>query len=86
MFSLGTKAQIVFKKLDVTNVSKTPNFEGFDSKSHSKPFKQCSRVQIFCFFAERSLMHSSYMLWNKFQDYRIRFVLTNHFFGNSLTA
>ena len=42
-------------------------------------FKQCSCVQIFCFFVERFLMDSSYILWNKFQDYQLRFILTNQF-------
>ena len=40
-------------------------------------FTQCSRVQIF--FVERILMDSSYILWNKFQDYQLKFNLTNHF-------
>ena len=31
-------------------------------------FKQCSCVQIFCFFVERILMDSSFIFWNKFQD------------------
>ena len=42
-------------------------------------FKQCSRVQIFLVFVERILMDSPYILWNKFQDYQLRFSLTNHF-------
>ena len=42
-------------------------------------FKQCSHVQIFFFFVERNLMDSSYILWNKFQDYQLRFILTNNF-------
>ena len=42
-------------------------------------FKQCSRVQIFLgVFVERNSMDSSYMLWNKFQDYQVRFILTDH--------
>ena len=48
-------------------------------------FKQCSRVQIFCFFVERILMDSSYILWNKFQDYQVRFYFNKPFFGNNLT-
>ena len=35
--------------------------------------------RIFCFFVERNLTDSSYILWNKFQDYQLRFILTNHF-------
>ena len=42
-------------------------------------FKQCSHVQIFYFFVEWILMDSSYILWNKIQDYQFRFILTNHF-------
>ena len=30
-------------------------------------------------------MDSSYILWDKFQDYQLKFILTNLFFGNSLT-
>ena len=48
-------------------------------------FKQCLHVQIFFRFVERNLMDSSYILWNKFQDYQVRLILTDHFFGNSLT-
>ena len=33
--------------------------------------KQCSHVQTFCFFAESNLMDSSYVIWNKFQDYQL---------------
>ena len=40
-------------------------------------FKQCSHVQIF--FVERNFMDSSYILWNKCQDYQLRYILTNHF-------
>ena len=28
-------------------------------------------------------MDSSYILWNKFQDYQLRYILTNIVFGNS---
>ena len=41
-------------------------------------FKQCSAFRFFCFFVERILLDSSYILWNKFQDYQLRFILTNH--------
>ena len=58
---------------------KTSKFEGFHRESRPRPFKQCSRVQIFCFFVGRILMDISYILWNKFQDYQLRFILTNHF-------
>ena len=43
-------------------------------------FKQCSRVQIFLLFCRtKPYMDSSYTLWNKFQDYQLRFILTNQF-------
>ena len=31
------------------------------------------------FFVERNLMDSSYIIWNKFQYYQLRVILTNHF-------
>ena len=41
-------------------------------------FKQCSRFQIF--FVEGILMDNSYVLLNKFRDYQLRFILTDHFY------
>ena len=41
--------------------------------------QQCSCFQTFAFCVERILMDGSYILWNKFQDYQLRFILTNHF-------
>ena len=38
-----------------------------------------SDVFFFCFLVELILMDSSYILCNKFQDYQLRFILTNHF-------
>ena len=38
-------------------------------------FQQCSRLQILFFFLELILMGSSYILWNKFQDYQLRLIL-----------
>ena len=38
MFSKGTKSQISLKKLGVSDVSKTPKFEGFDRESRLRPF------------------------------------------------
>ena len=43
-------------------------------------YKQCSHIQTLCFFVERILMDDYYILWNKFQDYQLRFILTNHCF------
>ena len=40
-------------------------------------FKQCSHAQIF--FVERNNRDSSYILWNRFQDYQVNFILTDHF-------
>ena len=38
VFSCGTKCQISFKKLDVTDVYKNPKCEGFDRESGPMPF------------------------------------------------
>ena len=49
-------------------------------------FKQCSRVQTsFAFFVEQIIMGSSYILWNKFQDYQLRFIFNKRFFAYRLT-
>ena len=37
------------------------------------------RSEFFLLFVERILMDISYILWNKFQDYQLRFTLANHF-------
>ena len=60
---------------------KNPKFEGFGRKSRPRPFQTMfpSSAFFFAFFVERNLMDSSYILWNKFQDYQLRFILTNHF-------
>ena len=58
---------------------KPQNVKGLTVNLVQGLFNQCSHVQIFCFFVERNLMDSSYILWNKFQDYQSRFILTNHF-------
>ena len=47
---LGYKASNFVKKMDVTDVSKTSKFEGFDRESRPRPFKQCSHVQIFLLY------------------------------------
>ena len=58
---------------------KSQNLKGLIMNLVQGIFKQYSRVQIFFFFVERILMDSSYILWNKFQAYQLRFILTNHF-------
>ena len=58
---------------------KNQNFKGLTVNLVHSLFKQCFHVQILFFFVERNLMGSSYILWNKFQDYQLRFILTNHF-------
>ena len=58
---------------------KPPNLKGLTVNLVQGLFKQWSQVQIFCMFVERNVMDSSYILWNKFQDYQLRFILTNHF-------
>ena len=42
-------------------------------------FENVPEFRFFCFFGERNLMDSSYILWNKFQDYQLGFILINHF-------
>ena len=59
-------------------VKKTQNLKGLTVNLVQGLFKQCFQVQIFVAFVERNLMDSSYILWNKFQDYQPRFILTNH--------
>ena len=59
---------------------KSQNLKGLTVNLVLGLFKQCSHVRIFfCFLVERNLMDSYYILWNKFQDYQLRFILTNHF-------
>ena len=60
-------------------LKKPQNLKGLTVNLVPGLFKQCSLVQIFFFFVERILMDSSYILWNKFQDYQLRFILTKHF-------
>ena len=72
------------KKSGVSDVKKkTVNLEDLTVNPVLSLFKHCFSVQIFysifCFFVERNSMDSSYMLWNKFQDYRVSFILTDHF-------
>ena len=50
---------------------KNSKFEGFDRECCRRPFKT---MFLFAFFVERVLMISSHMLWNKFQDYQLRFI------------
>ena len=47
--------------------------------------KQCSHVQIFCFFVERNLMDSSYTLWNKGPVKLIKPVKIAHSFSQSVS-
>ena len=60
---------------------KTPKFEGFDRESSPRPFLIMFPGSDFFlgFFVERNLIDSSYILWNKFQYYQLRFILINHF-------
>ena len=55
---------------------KSQNLKGLTVNLVQGLFKQCSHVQIFLFFVEQNLMDSSYILWNKFQDYQLRLILT----------
>ena len=65
-------------------IKKPQNLKGLTVNLILGFFKQCCRVQIFLLFVERILMDSSHILWNKFQDYQLRFILTNHFLRGSL--
>ena len=76
--SQGYKASNFVKKLDVTDVYKTSKFEGFDRESCPGPFK--TMFPRSDFFIERILMDSSYILWNKFQDYQLKFILKKKHF------
>ena len=59
---------------------KSENLKGLTMNLVLVFLKQCSRVQIFfCFFVERIRIDGSYILWNKFEDYQVKFILTNHF-------
>ena len=60
---------------------KSQNLKGLTVNLVLGLFKQCRRgVQIFWVsFVKRILMDNSDVLWNKFQDYQLRFNLTNHF-------
>ena len=60
-------------------IKKPQNLKGLTMTLVQEHLKQCSHFQIFCFFVERNFMDNSYMLWNKFQDYQLKFILTNHF-------
>ena len=62
---------------------KSQTLQGFTVNLVLGHYKQCSRVQIFLLFVGQVLVDSSYILWNKFQDYQLRF--NKAFFGNSLT-
>ena len=59
---------------------KPQNLKGLTVNLVQGLLKQCSHVQIFLlFFAERNLMDTSHILWNKFQDYQPRVTLKKHF-------
>ena len=58
---------------------KTPEFEGSDRESGPRPFLTMFSRSDFAFFVERNLMDNCHVLWNKFQDYQLRLILTNHF-------
>ena len=56
---------------------KPQNLKGLTVNLTLGHFKQFSHVQIFCFFVERILMDNSYTLWNNFQEYQFKYILTN---------
>ena len=48
-------------------------------KTADMNLRNVPEFRFFCNFVERNLMDSSCMLWNKFQDHQLGFILTNHF-------
>ena len=60
--------------------NKKQNLKGLTVNLVQGLFKQYFHVQIFLlFFVEEHLMDICYILWNKFQGYQLRFILTNNF-------
>ena len=47
-------------------------------------FNNVPVFRFFCFFVERNNMDSSCTVWNKFQDYQVTFILTDHFFSKDV--
>ena len=76
----GYNASNLVKNWMLPMFKKPQNLKGLIVNLVLGLFKQCSHVQIFfCFFIERILMDSSYILWSKFQDCQLGFILTNGF-------
>ena len=77
---LRYKVLYFVKKLGCYRCLKDPqNLKGLTVNFVQGLFNQCFHLQIFCFFVERNLIDSSYILWNKFQDYQPILILANHF-------
>ena len=72
---LGQKASNFVKKWMLPMFEKPLKFKGLTVNLILGHFQQCSHFQIFYFFLELILMDSSYILWNKFQDYQLRLIL-----------
>ena len=74
VFSYGTKSQISLNNCMLLMFKKPQNFKGLTVNLVIGLFKQCSRVQMFLLFSKTNLYgRCSYILWNKFQDYQLRF-------------
>ena len=72
---LGYKvSNFVLKNWMLPMFKKPQNLKGLTMNPVQGLFKQCSHIQIFSLFVERNLMDSSYIVWNKFQDYQLRFI------------
>ena len=50
-------------------IKKSQNLKGLTVNPVLRPFKQCSRIQIFFAFCRILMDSSDYILWTKFQDY-----------------
>ena len=58
----------------------TQNLKGLTVNLVLGIFNNVPGFRFFGFFVERKLMDSCYILWNKFQDCQLRFILKKQFF------
>ena len=77
--SWDTKPRISLKNGMLPMFKKPQNLKGLTVNLVQAFLNKVSAFTLFCFSVERILMDSSYILCNKFQDYRLRFILTNHY-------
>ena len=48
-------------------------------------FNNVPAFRFSCLFVKQNFMDSSNILWNKFQDYRLKIHFNRTYFGNNLT-